>query len=422
MEQDPPAADDPTAHLRAARELQGHLAWLDSFTPLALGVLSVASGIYTYLGVSGLLEENGALSFFAAVAYSVAVSVGIFVFWSYMLRLVPAMTTMGDRIAMGIAGLIGAVAICAMSAWLNAAALAGSAAVEQHLALTIQSYQAALERSHANALAAQGLAQDVGRARANFASLAEQEQAGALSGVGGQGAVFALLTQKVGELGQLEAQIAAQAEPIAEAFEQGQPILNRMRELVAAPGPVEDRSVAFSEQSVRLAAVIVTLRQLSIAPQVLRAAQDLRASVVLPDLDGRTAATREAQSSTLDAVLRALDTRADALAEAAAAVIALPAPAETTYAPISTADAVIRYAGDFVPAWAGALAIDLLPGVLVIILAITQGALRSAQAELRPEHSLTIAEVQAAMAALRRIDAAPSPPPSRPKVLPTAAE
>ena len=54
--------------LRTAKELESHLAWLDTFTPAALGVLAIASGIYTYMGVSSLLEDNGAVSFFAAVA------------------------------------------------------------------------------------------------------------------------------------------------------------------------------------------------------------------------------------------------------------------------------------------------------------------------------------------------------------------
>ena len=46
--------------LRTARELEGHLAWLDTITPAALGVLSVASGIYIYLGVSWILENTAA--------------------------------------------------------------------------------------------------------------------------------------------------------------------------------------------------------------------------------------------------------------------------------------------------------------------------------------------------------------------------
>ena len=122
----------------------------------------------------------------------------------------------------------------------------------------------------------------------------------------------------------------------------------------------------------RLAGLIAQLRQLSVAPLVDRAAQDLSASVVLPELDGRTADIRLSQESTIQSVMSVLDQRAETLRQAAEAVLAMPAPAETTYTPISTADAVIRYAGDFVPSWAGAIAIDLLPAVLVLIMMVVQ--------------------------------------------------
>jgi hypothetical protein len=45
---------------RTARELEGHLAWLHTITPTALGILSVAPGIYTYLGVSWILQDTAA--------------------------------------------------------------------------------------------------------------------------------------------------------------------------------------------------------------------------------------------------------------------------------------------------------------------------------------------------------------------------
>ena len=70
-ETDPARMSRSQAHdLRHARELEGHLTWLDGITGTALGVLAVASGIYTYLGVSSLLDDTGALSFIAAMAYS----------------------------------------------------------------------------------------------------------------------------------------------------------------------------------------------------------------------------------------------------------------------------------------------------------------------------------------------------------------
>jgi hypothetical protein len=415
--------------LRHARELEGHLTGLEAFTPAALGVLAVASGIYTYLGVSSLLDDTGALSFFAAVAYSVAVSVGIFVFWSYLMKLLPAVRTAASRIGLLLSMALGSLAIIAMSSWLNAAALAGAAAVEQHLATTVQDYQQALERAHFNAVTAQALQQDVARVRQSFEDLSEQEATGDLSGVAGRGAVFRVLRQKSQELAALEMQIAALDAPIAASFAEGNAILSQMRALTVERGPVETRSVTFSEEAVRLAGVITTLRQLSAAPFVNRAAQDLAASVVLPELDGSTAAIRADQTATIDAVLRVLAQRAETLRQATAEVLALPPPPDTTYTPISSADAVIRYAGNFVPSWAGAIAIDLLPGVLVFVLMVVQAAIRSGRAPVQVESAITLGELRAALGALKEVEAleratpplpapatAPEPPP-RPQVV-----
>ncbi len=72
-------------------------------------MLAVASGIYTYLGVSSLLEDTGAMSFFAAVAYSIAVSVGIFVFWSYLLRLLPSMRSASGFLSLTLSMLVGSL-------------------------------------------------------------------------------------------------------------------------------------------------------------------------------------------------------------------------------------------------------------------------------------------------------------------------
>ncbi|WP_282171190.1 hypothetical protein [Ruegeria atlantica] len=391
--------------LRTAKELERHLAWLDTFTPAALGVLAIASGIYTYLGVSSLLEENGAISFFAAVAYSIAVSIGIFVFWSYMLRLLPSMRTASGFIGLTISTMVGSVAIIAMSSWLNAAALAGSAAVEQHLENTVRDYQAALEQAHDIALSGQALGREVERARQSFKELAELEQSGDLSGTAGRGAVFRVLTQKAEELRNLEDQIAAQQEPIEEAFQQGNEILAKMRELTVAPGPVDLRSVQFSEESVKLAGVISRLNQYSVAPLVARAAEDLPSSVVLPELDGRSSDVRDAQSSTIDSVLNALDQRSKTLKNAADEVLDMEPPIETAYNPISSADAVIKYAHNFVPSWAGAIAIDLLPAVLVFVLAITQAAIRSGKDGMSIEDTLTLSDLRAAMNAMKDVEA-----------------
>ena len=391
--------------LRTAKELEGHLVWLNTFTPAALGILAIASGIYTYLGVSSLLEDNGAVSFFAAVAYSIAVSVGIFVFWSYMLRLLPSMRTAAGFIGLTISTFVGSLAIIAMSSWLNAAALAGSAAVEQHLENTVRDYQSALEQAHDIALSGQALGRDVARARQSFGELAELEKSGDLSGTAGRGAVFRVLTQKTEEMRNLEEQISSQQPLIEEAFREGNDLLARMRELTVASGPVDKRSVQFSEESVKLAGVVSKLNQYSVASLVVRAAEDLPASVVLPELDGRNSEIRDAQSSTINSVLDALDQRGKTLKNAAEEVLKMEPPIETAYNPISSADAVIKYAGNFVPSWAGAIAIDLLPAVLVFVLAITQAAIRSGRDGMSIEETLTLADLKAAINAMKDVEA-----------------
>ena len=279
------------------------------------------------------------------------------------------------------------------------------AAVELHLDRTVRDYQSALEQAHEIALSGQALGREVRRAREAFDALADQERSGQLSGTAGEGAVFRVLKQKTEELSNLEDQIRDQQPLIEQAFEDGNAILGRMRALTVAPGPVDQRSVAFSEESVRLAGVISILNQYSVAPLVARAAQDLPASVVLPELDGRNASIRDAQSSTIASVLDALDQRSQTLKRAADDILAMKPPLETAYNPITAADAVTKYAGHFIPSWAGAIAIDLLPAVLVFVLAITQAAIRSGRDGTGIEETLTLADLKAAMNAVRDVEA-----------------
>ena len=218
--------------------------------------------------------------------------------------------------------------------------------------------------------------------------------------------MFRILRQKSGELQGLETQISSQGPLVTAAFVEGNALLSRMRALTVEQGPVEARSVEFSEQAVQLAGIITRLRQLSVASLVERAAQDLAASVVLPELDGRTQSNRDDQSATITSVLDVLGQRADTLQQAAAVVVAMPPPPESTYTPISAADAVILYARNFIPSWAGAIAIDLLPAVLVLIVAITQGLIRQGREGAPIEDTMTIAELRAALGAARDVDRA----------------
>ena len=220
--------------------------------------------------------------------------------------------------------------------------------------------------------------------------------------------MFRVLRQKAAELAALETHIAEQTPRVEAAFDEGNTILSRMRALTVEPGPIEARAVAFSEEAVRLRGLITQMRQLTVATLVARAAQDLAASVVLPELDSRTAQERDDQAATITSVLGVLGRRTATLEQAAQDVVGMAPAREVTFTPVSAADAVILYAGSFVPSRAGAIAIDLLPGVLVLILAITHGMIREMRDGAAVEETMTVAEFRAALALARDIEDRPA--------------
>jgi len=244
---------------------------MQTMTRFVLATLSLASGVYTYLGVRSLLDGSATLVFFAAIIYAAAVSVGIYGFWTYLIRFLPEIRDGASRMALVAVMAVGSAMIIAMSSWLNAAALAGSAAVEQHLATTLEGYTADLDQANGNAMGALSLLPDIQRAGERFARLAEEERnSGALTGTSGSGSVVQLLTQMAAQMRELEGTIQNSRETVARLFEEGQAHLATMRGLVSGTGPVQPRADSFAEEAVALAGVIAALEQTSIAPSVSR--------------------------------------------------------------------------------------------------------------------------------------------------------
>jgi hypothetical protein len=367
---------------RTSRRLEQHVASLETMTRFVLATLALASGIYTYLGVRSLLDGDAALVFFAAIVYSVAVSVGVYGFWVYLMRFLPEMRDAGSRLALIGIMVVGSAMIIAMSSWLNAAALAGSAAVEQHLAITQEGYTADLDQANSNALGALSLLPDIQRAAERFSRLAEDErESGALTGTSGSGTVVQLLTQMSAQMRELEAGILASRDTVRTLFE---------------------------EESVQLAGVIAALGQTSVAPSVARAAADLSVGFIAPVAGGTTAELAGRQNQVMDTIRASVAAQSEALSKAAAEIMAQPKVAERRFVPLSSAEAVIRYAGSFLPSWAGAISIDLLPGVLVAMLAVAHSVMRRGENELEDAERITAAdmmrslEIHEAIAARRR--------------------
>jgi hypothetical protein len=388
-----------------AIRLNDTIKGVETMSRFALAVLALASGVYTYLGVRGLLDGSATFVFFAAIVYSVAVSVAIYAFWTFMLRFVPLVVSGLQRLALFLVMAIGCMMIIAMSSWLNAAALAGSAALEQHMAVTLQGYAEDLDTAHANALSAQSLLPDVQRASERFARLAADErESGALTGTQGSGSVVQLLSQMSAQMDELATSISGSRADVQALFDQGTERLAAMRELVSTPGDIGPRADQFSSEAVQLTAVVAALEQTSVAPSVKRAAADLSAGFIAPIADGGSADLAGRQDLIMETVRTSVAAQSAALSQAADEILAQPAAEQRRFVPLSSAEAVIRYSSDFIPSWAGAISIDLLPVVLVLVLMVVNDAMRRDAEAMEEAETITAAEMIRAMALYRQLN------------------
>jgi len=374
---------------------------LEVTTRVTLAVLALASGVYTYLGVRELLNGNATVVFFAAVIYSVAVSIGIYAFWTYLMRFLPHVRGGGSRgLLFGCMGL-GALMIVAMSAWLNASALAGAAAIQQHLAVAVESYTRDLDRAHNNALAAQSLLPDIQMASTRFSKLAEAEKAGSLTGTSGSGTVVQLLSQMSNQLTNLSQEVTQSGEKVKALYEQGGKHIEKMRSLISDRGPINERSDNFARETMSLMGVIASLQQTSVAPAVKRAADGLVSGFIAPAAGGR-GDLADRQTTVVGKVEQAVAAQALALSQASEKILSEPRVEPARFQSLSTAEAVIRYAGDFIPSWAGAISIDLMPAVLVFILCVVHAQIRREQEPAAAE-TMSASQLLAALRIAREV-------------------
>jgi hypothetical protein len=406
----------PQALPSASLLLSKGVTRLQGTLKLTTAILALAAGVYTYLGVRELLNGSPGMVLFAAVIYSVAVSVGIYAFWTFMMHFMPHVIYRGGRSLMLGCMLLGSLMIVAMSSWLNASALAGAAAIQQHLSITVQDYTRDLDTANTNAIAAQGLLPDIQLASSRFAKLADAERAGSLTGTAGSGTVVQLLTQMSGQLDSLGQEVQASNKRVSALYEQGSKNLAKMRELISDRGPIAARSDAFASESLALMGVIANLQQTSVAPAVKRAATSLSSSFIAPAAGGHSSDLADRQTAVVGKVESSIAAQAASLSNAADKILAMPRVEPIRFQTLSPAEAVLRYAGDFIPSWAGAISIDLMPAVLVLILCVVHATIRREGLPTYSASSMTAGELVAAVQMARELGQAQQKVPGEAKV------
>jgi hypothetical protein len=247
-------------------------------------------------------------------------------------------------------------------------------------------------------------------ASARFAKLADAERSGSLTGTSGSGTVVQLLHQMSDQLNGLSEKVAQSNDRVEALYEEGSKHLARMREIVSERGPIYQRSDAFGAEATALIGTIAALQQTSVAPAVKRAALDLSSGFIAPAPDGRRGDLAQRQAQVVGRVQAAIAAQSTALANAADRTIAQPTVEPTRFQPISTAEAVLRYGGDFLPSWAGAISIDMLPAVLVLVLCVAHAGIRregeSEEKEVANAKAYTVSDLIAVVRLVREVEQA----------------
>ena len=176
-----------------------------------------------------------------------------------------------------------------------------------------------------------------------------------------------------------------------------------MRELISDRGPIAARSDALATESLTLMGVIANLQQTSVAPAVKRAAASLSSGFIAPAAGGRTSDLADRQTAVVGKVEGSIAAQAASLSEAADKILAMPRVEPIRFQTLSPAEAVLRYAGDFIPSWAGAISIDLMPAVLVLILCVVHAAIRREGIPAVSASNMTVGELVAAMQMAREV-------------------
>jgi hypothetical protein len=189
-----------------------------------------------------------------------------------------------------------------------------------------------------------------------------------------------------------------------------------MRELISDRGPIAARSDALATESLTLMGVIANLQQTSVAPAVKRAAASLSSTFIAPAAGGRTTDLADRQTAVVGKVEGSIAAQAASLSDAADKILAMPRVEPIRFQTLSPAEAVLRYAGDFIPSWAGAISIDLMPAVLVLILCVVHAAIRREGLPAISASNMTVGELVAAMQMAREVGEAQQKVPGKAKI------
>ncbi|SDE99894.1 hypothetical protein [Rhodospira trueperi] len=370
--------------------------------PLVL--MMVVTGLFTYLGVESALGSNGSdtMERLSAAAFALGSGTAGFALWKHALHLVPHLPG-GKHLFKGLAALLlGLVFIVFLSSYLNVVAIGGANAQRAAMFAAVGDFETALGESEARLSQAAEVRANLANGAGILDNWAQAEATrGALTGHPGKGTVYTAALAAAGQMRTLRKTLDEGLSEGATLAGQARGHLQAMRAVAESETGVPERLGRFATESDRMRSVLVSLNSLELAGALSRDLERLATAETTMAPSARSEAVAEAQQDAVRRLVEITQTVAKPMADRAVELGRWPVPNVPKFHRISTVEAVWVHGLSILPLWAGGLALDLMPLVLLLLFRIKRDS------ELPPDDKrrdngdhLTIGDVKRARAAL----------------------
>ncbi|MGC1408871.1 MAG: hypothetical protein WA864_08015 [Acetobacteraceae bacterium] len=363
---------------------------LDVPEALVLVILTMASGYWTYLGVTELNPE--ATDWFSragAAVLAVAVTAGLFLFWRAVILQLPHYT--GVRLAVAVPVVVGgAMMVVGISSYLNFTGMVGHEAMRAEMQQQLTALAEETTKATEAAQRSLKIADDIRLQAANYRNIeASERNLGGFTARPGLGPVQGMLAQAAASFDEAQRQAREKEAEFATLTTRSQEQLASLRAIITQVG------LSSGEMSGRFAAAAEVLRltilRLSSIDfgHTLHAAADAAQNAVRPSgiiLAPEQRAALDGLSQQLAEMQRRIDTE---LKFQGPAIPLLAEPVRV----ISIFDATLHHALNFVPLLLVAIAIDVLPLPLLAMAMNSGWQIRADRRGVPPEESLTAADL-----------------------------
>lgn len=364
-------------------------------TNTGLFILAFISAVMNYAGFTHIIDTSDwwlkALCFLT----SIGVWICLYLFWQYAFSIIPNLRMQGKRTSGWLTVAIGCFAIISLSTYWNVIAYTGKEVLQLSQTANVTRAEQKFAKASAASTGFTNLIPQLEALSASASSLADGEEFnGSVTGSRGKGAVSELMRQIADKVGSVASSLR-KAEQSNEALKtRGKACLANMR---SADNQTYSKASAdkLAAGADCLNSVLADMGSQDMASGVVQAMSGLRQGVVMP-VSINSAKQRQALNNVLDG----LQGQANTIAKAAQAIPRNSLTPFEVQRP-NMASAVLLHWKGIIPAIATALAIDLLPLLLLILGVLLH---RDGEAHDSPRHAWTIQELddaQQQLAALR---------------------